>query len=120
MALGRVEAADDYTRAITESEECTLIESMPVRMIKMRILMNFQSTYSKVIDYGLALLKQLEFSLVWSRALVKVQALKLAFNTIKNAKRLPVSHFASLEKMKDPKQQAIANPPIQRNGNCYP
>jgi len=109
LALGRTEKVDEYVGAVRNTEACTLIETMPVQMIKMRSLINRLDTGEAVLDYALALLKQLGFQLVWNRKLVRVQAVTLAIRTIKKVKRLPVHHFASLRKMKDPKQQAIVN-----------
>jgi len=109
LALGRMEKVDEYVGAVMNTGACTLIETMPMQMIKMRTMMNHLTSFDAVIDYGLALLKQLGYQLVWNRTLVRVQALMLTINTIKKVKRLPVHHFASLRKMEDPKQQAIVN-----------
>mmetsp|Transcript_3756 Transcript_3756/g.8624 ORF Transcript_3756/g.8624 Transcript_3756/m.8624 type:complete len:1095 (+) Transcript_3756:156-3440(+) len=109
LALGRTEKVDEYVGAVRNTEACTLIETMPVQVIKMRSLVSQVVIADSINDHALALLKKLGFQLVWNRKLVRAQALTLAIRTIKKVKRLSVHHFASLRKMKDPKQRAILN-----------
>ena len=77
------------------------METMRLKMMKLKILDCVQLRHEKAISYGVQVQKEIGYKFVWKRGLVPLQALSLALNTIKGLKKLPVVHFESVGLMKD-------------------
>jgi hypothetical protein len=75
-------------------------------MSKVYKLCTVDLKYGETIEYCLAVLKELDCKMIFSRALLPVQAILSLIRTVNMAKKLTKDDYQNLKPMSDPKDQA--------------
>mmetsp|Transcript_27698 Transcript_27698/g.67404 ORF Transcript_27698/g.67404 Transcript_27698/m.67404 type:complete len:1151 (-) Transcript_27698:2621-6073(-) len=106
LALGQTEQMETYMELVLNRKDCSTVEKFPLHMSKVYKLCTVDLKYNDTIDYCLSVLKELDCKMVFSNALLPVQAISSLTRTIKMAKKLKTDDYRNLKVMTDPKHQA--------------
>jgi hypothetical protein len=109
LALGHCEAAEAYSNEVLNREDCSMMETLPLRIAKAAKICTVDLKFYETIETSLKLLKELGCKMLWSRATASVQAITTLMRTIKVAKKAPAPKdiYEKLGAMTDPKHRAI-------------
>ena len=106
-ALGNVPKAEEYIDIILKRDKFTPMETLPLRKIKAQILATAHLKWTEACNYGLQILRDINFKFAWKRALIPVQMLVMIKNLSKRVKKLSVHDAARMSFMQDKKQLAV-------------
>jgi len=109
FALGHVETAESYSNEVLNREDCSTMESLPLKIAKIRKVCVYDSRFTETVNLSLDLLNELGCKLVWNTTMMPMQAIATFMRTIKMAKKAPAPQdfYTTLGAMEDPKQQKI-------------
>eukprot|EP00980_Cylindrotheca_fusiformis_P010936 scaffold2499_cov125-Cylindrotheca_fusiformis.AAC.27 len=107
LALGNTEVMEKYSDEVLSQQSCTTLDKVPVYTAKFHKLSNVDLKYDDTINFCLAVLKELDISVVPSPAiLLPVKALQSLLSTTHLAKNTPKEAFMDPPVMADPKHKA--------------
>ncbi|CAJ1932398.1 unnamed protein product [Cylindrotheca closterium] len=84
LAEGYLRAAAVYCNAVFQQKDCTAMEKAPLRMAVINMLYSGDSNMKqKALDLCLDLLKELDYTLIYSNSLLPIQTLYYVVKTVK-------------------------------------
>lgn len=108
LALGRVESCEEFVEEALSQPNVLVMESLQIRIVKVRTLCSTKLKYDEAINYCLSLLRQLGSNLTWTRKTVPLQAIMSLSRSVKALKQAPQEVLQNLSKSQDSKENSIA------------
>mmetsp|Transcript_42708 Transcript_42708/g.103293 ORF Transcript_42708/g.103293 Transcript_42708/m.103293 type:complete len:1107 (-) Transcript_42708:45-3365(-) len=110
IALGNGEKAEEYGKAIVTRDDFSIMEKLPIKIALLGKICFVDMEFDRAIDSGLKLLKDLGYSMIWSKRTLPIQAIHCLMGTMKLAKKPGLkARCEGLGPMTDPKHKALLN-----------
>ena len=109
MAIGQIDVVQEYVDSVLDREDHTPMETVRLKMIKLEILNTVELRHDEATKYGVQVLKDIGYNVLWRRGLLGAQALTSIMKTVRRLEKLPMHSFKTLEMMEDPTNLAVAN-----------
>jgi predicted ATPase len=103
-ALGNIPKAESYIDIMLKRDEFTAMETLPLRKMKARILATAHLKWTEACEYGLQILRDIDFKFAWKRAFIPVQMLLMIKKLSKRLEKLSVHAAARMSFIQDRKQ----------------
>lgn len=105
--LGNVETAERYIEEVLKQDNFTVLETLPLKMVKGKMMCTMQLRHRDAIDYYIAALNELDFKLIASRRLAPLKACYAVSKIVKKLRRLPKGFMKDLGVISDARQKGI-------------
>ncbi|KAL3938432.1 MAG: hypothetical protein SGBAC_006650, partial [Bacillariaceae sp.] len=109
IPLGNGDKAEEYSKAIVSRDDFTTMEKLPIKIAMLGKICCIDMEFDRAIDESLKLLKNLGYSMIWSKRTIPIQAIHCLMGTMNLAKKGPglKARCEGLGPMTDPKHKAL-------------